>query len=504
MSTDLHSDHVLTSQILANMSESIHLLRVRDASFVYVNSAFERMFGYTLDEIAGRHVALINASSAGDPVETARQIMAELGSAGVWRGEILNRRKSGEEFWSRASVTSFEHRDHGELWLAIHQDIDALVRARAEREELERRLAHSQRLESLGTLASGIAHDFSNVLQGMVLALDSALEQLGGAEGPRAELERAVALADRGRDLVKRILGFAQSDTPKLVEVDLRDIVRQTAAMLRAVLPSTIRLDQQLTGGRTLVRGDGGQLEQVLVNLCSNAAYAMRDGGGNLTITLQRARDPQTGEWAVLGVEDDGPGIAPEHRDSVFNPFYTTKPAHEGTGLGLAMVQRAVEAHGGAVDVHDRAGPGCRFEVRLPLLATCHADSGDGATQRKRRLMFVDDEEDLLEGYRTVLERRGYEVSTHTDPTEALDEFRRDPGSYDALLMDQLMPKLDGVRLSRMIDELRPGVPKLLLTGSPVLDDLDGTGISTVLHKPFRTRELLDALADMFEETEAD
>ena len=496
----------LAAQILDNMSESVHLLRTEDVTFVYVNPAFERMFGYTREEVEGRHVAMLNASSDADPSETAAQILAQLEQRGVWEGELRNLRKSGEEFWSRASVTSFDDRDRGKLWLCIHSDIEAQKRQQAEREALERQLARVQRFEALGTLASGIAHDFSNVLQGMVLAVDSVLDEMAPASSARLELERAIALAERGRTLVKRILTFAQSDAPRLVVVDLREVVLLVIEMVRAILPPMIEIRPRISGGRMPVRSDVAQIEQILVNLCANAAHAMGDGGGVLTIGLRSERgEGSASAWALLSVEDTGPGIAEEHHASIFDPFYSTKPAHEGSGLGLSLVQRMVQAHGGSITFESCAGEGCRFDVRLPLLADEGAgvDASEDAQQRGRaRLLFVDDELDLLEGYRSVLERRGYVVSTHANPRDALDEFRADPSAYDMLLTDQLMPGIDGMQLIRAIQALQPGLPTIMMTGSPIVAEVDAVGLRRVLHKPFRTRELLEAITSVLDSRE--
>ncbi|MCB9552767.1 MAG: PAS domain S-box protein [Myxococcales bacterium] len=485
----------LAAEMLDAMTEALHLVRVSDGCFVHVNRAFEHMFGYRAEEIVGRHVSLINAPTHDDPVKIAERIMATLRETGRHEAEIENQRKDGSRFWCRARVTGFTHHLHGEVWLSIHEDITALREAEAKRAALEEQLERAQRLEALGTLASGVAHDFNNILQGLQLTLDAVAEALPEDSPVRGDVERGVKYAERGRDVVVRILDFARSRRAPVGSVELNALMAQTVRLVQPLLSSAIELEMRLSPAPIACRGDAGQLEQVLVNLCTNAGAAMKAGGGRLTI--EAAVDPEApADFVRLSVSDTGVGIPAAIRSRIFDPFFTTKPAGEGTGLGLSIVHNIVKALGGTVGLWSEPGRGTRFDLRLPraeLVDPAPAVAGSAA-KRAARVMIVDDETGLLETYRRVLAHRGMAVTVFSTPAAALAAVRADASGYDVVVTDQTMPGMTGVALARAVAAVRADLPVVLISGQVGAAEVEPGVIRAFLAKPFRVGALVETL----------
>lgn len=479
--------------LLDQMSDAVHVLRRSDGCFVYVNKAFERMFGYPADAVMGRHVSLINADVEVDPQELAQRIIGELQKHGRWRGEVQNRRQDGSTFWCRAQVTSIFHYEHGEAWLSIHEDITALREAEARRAALEQQLQRSHRLEALGTLASGVAHDFNNILQGLSLTLEALSEALPASSALRWDVERGMRYAERGREVVGRILDYARSERPAAGPVDLNTVVARTMMLVQPLLASTIEFEMRLAPQPVSCRGDVGQIEQVIVNLCSNAGFAMRRSGGTLTVEVAPDRVAPE-QFVRLVVSDTGDGIAKAIQERIFNPFFTTKAPGEGTGLGLSIVHNIVRAHGGSITVESEPGRGARFEVRLPRVEI--EARVEEAAGRAPRVMIVDDEVALLDTYRRVLERRGMGVTAFADPQAALAALAAAPGSMDVVVTDQTMPGMTGLQLGQAIARLRPDLPVVLISGQITAADVgsEAASIRAFLAKPFRVGALVETL----------
>lgn len=493
------SEQRFATEMIDAMAEALHVVRVSDGCFVHVNRAFERMFGYQADEVIGRHVSLINAPTHEDPVEIAERIMAVLNTTGRYEDEIENRRKDGSRFWCRGRVTRFTHHVHGDVWLSIHEDITALREAERQRAALEEQLRRAQRLEALGTLASGVAHDFNNILQGLQLTLDAVAEALPEDSPVRWDVDRGVRYAERGREVVQRILDFARTQRAPLTTVDLNALIARTVRLVQPLLTSAIELEMRLSPQPIACQGDPAQLEQVLVNLCNNAGGAMKKAGGLLTI--EASFDPQEPDRFVrLSVSDTGEGIPAALRARIFDPFFTTKPPGEGTGLGLSIVHNIVKALGGTVRVESEPGHGARFDVRLPRAepeATA-LTAVAAAAKPVARVLIVDDEEGLLDTYRRVLERRGMAVTVSSTPQAALAAVQARPRAYDVLVTDQTMPGMTGVALARAVAALRPDLPVVLISGQAAAAEAEAGAdeglIRAFLAKPFRVGALVETL----------
>ncbi len=355
----------------------------------------------------------------------------------------------------------------------------ANVQLFGERERLQTQLAQAQKMEALGMLAGGIAHDFNNILTAIIgWAELISLSVPSGSQTDR-NLQELLKAGHRAKDLVKQILAFSRRSEQERKPIRVDSTIQEALKLLRASLPSTIDIRQEIDQGG-LVQADPTQIHQVLMNLCTNAAQAMADKGGVLTVCWKPVKidgamaskqaDLHPGPYMRLSVEDTGHGMSAEVVGRIFDPYFTTKELGKGTGLGLAVVHGIVKSHGGAITVLSEVGKGSTFEVDLPRL-----DGVEGAAERmppeplpfggRERILFVDDEPSLIEVGRQILEHLGYEVETRTNSLEALELFSRDAGRFDLLITDMTMPSMTGDGLAREVLRIRPSIPIILCTG---------------------------------------
>ena len=387
-------------------------------------------------------------------------------------------------------------------------------RAEAERETLEAQLWQSQKLESIGTLAGGIAHDFNNILGAILGYGEMALNALPEDSRPRYHVRQMMTAGQRAKAVVDQILTFSRSGNRERQPVELRALFEETLDLLRASLPATIEMQPRLAAENVTVLGDSTQLQQVLMNLCTNAAQAMQ-GRGRLEVVLETralAR-PSTlshgslpaGSYARLRVGDTGPGMDESIRGRIFDPFFTTKEAGSGTGLGLSMVHGIVTDHGGVLDVRSEPGQGSTFDLYLPCASGCAAEAvetpgplpplprGNGET-----ILLVDDEQPLVALGEEMLAALGYEPVGFASSRQALASFLGDPQRFDLAITDEVMPEFTGTQLARRLHQLRPELPILLATGysGPIrMEQARPMGIREILKKPLQLRDLAESIA---------
>jgi len=313
----------------------------------------------------------------------------------------------------------------------------------------------------------------------------------------------------RGRDLVKRILTFSRQSDPEQKPFQPGPIIQESLKLLQASLPSIIELKHNITS-TSWVLGDPIQIQQVLLNLVTNAAHAMREAGGKITVELTDIAVPagldaphpdlKPGRFVKLSVCDTGCGVDSASLERIFEPFFTTKRAGEGTGLGLAMVHGIVKAHNGAITVASAPARGSTFTVFLPAVegAPTYAVKADNASpQGHERILVIDDEGALIETEKAVLERLGYRVMGETDSLRALDLFREHPDRFDLVMTDHMMPRMTGIELAREVIMIRPDIPIILCTGfndSITLDSARAVGIQAFLMKPATRQEIAEAI----------
>ncbi|MEO7962726.1 MAG: ATP-binding protein, partial [Gemmatimonadaceae bacterium] len=379
-----------------------------------------------------------------------------------------------------------------------------------DKRELERRLRQSEKMESLGRLAGGIAHDFNNVLA----AIHGYGELLSADLPPDTEMADNVngllRASRRARDLVRQILAFSRKSDVEHLSIDLRAVVADAGGLLRAGLPATVELIENLPLRPVTILGDASRISQVLLNLGSNAEYAMRaTGDGRIEISLEVLELDTTrahslgmppGKHARLRVRDNGGGVPDSVLSKIFEPFFTTKPIGEGTGMGLAVVHGIVTAHGGTVHVESNAGIGTSFDVYLPCVhlpartatpITAMPAHGSG------HILVVDDEAAIVSMLKRLLPRRGYTATCLTSPIEALALFREAPSTFDVVITDRTMPRMTGDALIVQLHAIRPDLPIVICSGQGHMNNQgagdDSSALVQHVSKPFELADLLRA-----------
>jgi PAS domain S-box-containing protein len=459
----------------------------------YVNLAFTRVTGYTAAEALGQNPRVLK--SGVHPPAFYRDMWATLTAGRVWSGEIVNQGKDGGLFTEQATIAPIRDSTGATTsYVAIKADISERKRAEDERRQLEAQLHQSQKLESLGLLAGGVAHDINNVLAA-ILSLASA-HRPGLAEGtPLAEaLETITRACIRGRDVVKGLLTFARQDLETSAQVDLNALAQELVRLLDHTTLKRIQLETDLQPGLPPIQGDPAALSHALMNLCVNAVDAM-PGGGLLRIRTGRA----AGNRVEIRVADTGQGMPPEVATRALEPFFTTKPVGKGTGLGLSMVYGTVKAHGGSLDLQTHPGKGTEVVLSFPGLAEAAsvgslAGPSEGAAQgtMPRRVLLVDDDELVRMSVAPMLELDGCEVATAEHGGEALARFQAGE-SPDLVLLDLNMPGLSGAETLAGILAVRPTQAVLLCSGysdQDVVSLLEGRPNVASIQKPFTMDEL--------------
>jgi PAS domain S-box-containing protein len=423
-------------------------------------------------------------------------------------GEYTVRRNDGTEFPAFIRASRIEHNGDTIGLRGIVVDLTESRRAEAERTSLEEQLRQSQKMEAVGTLAGGIAHDFNNMLAVIIGNAELALDEVGDSmQGIGYQLDQILKASKRASDLVKRILTFSRKTQGHKKPMELAPLVKETVDLLRGSLLNTVEIKLDVIAEHATVLADQSQVEQVLINLATNAAHAMREEGGVLTITLSTVTltekgpkpvpDLRPGRYAVLTVTDTGSGIPQSIRERIFDPFFTTKETGQGTGMGLAVVFGIVRGHGGAITVQSEVGRGSTFTVLLPSLSGVVDEerAGRATPAEREKVLVVDDEAAVLNVVARTLMRLGYRVVMAESGAEAWEKFQEAPGTFDLVLTDHIMPSLTGLKLSEKILALRPDIPIVLFTGytetvSP--QKAKAAGIREFITKPIGTRELTE------------
>jgi signal transduction histidine kinase len=388
------------------------------------------------------------------------------------------------------------------------------VRLRREKEQLQERLLRADRLESLGQLAAGIAHDLNNILTPIMMAADT-LREVARGDDDQALLSTIITCAERGAKVLRQLLTFGRGTSGEKVPVRLSVSVAEIASLIRETFPRAVALDVRVEANEACVLGDPTQIQQILMNLCVNARDAMPRGGvlgvalSELDIDAHVTRahpGTEPGRYALLSVRDSGTGIETRDLEHIFDPFFTTKPVDEGTGLGLSSVLGIVKSHGGFIQVDSEVGKGTEFRVYLPLR---RSPSGElsvsrGAPARRTGgglVLVVDDEATVRQVVHLGLSRAGYRVLEEVDGASGLARFRAEARDIGAVVMDLSMPEVDGLELVRQIRALGSDVPIIAIMGhatSEQVHELRSLGVRDLLQKPFGIAELLKHLAGYF------
>jgi PAS domain S-box-containing protein len=425
-----------------------------------------------------------------------------------------NGQPKGVVVWEGTNKTRdrwFLHHERALKWvdgryvrLHVATDISAVKNLERERIENETRLRQAQKMEAIGILAGGIAHDFNNILSAILgyseLALDDAKQ---GRSNPTF-ISQVYRAGQRARDLVQQILTFSRQTETEAKPIQIQPIIKEALKLLRPSLPATIDIQAEVRSD-AIVRADPIQIHQVIMNLCTNASHAMRNGGGKLKVTLGEealAADHHPiaglgpGRYLKLEVSDTGHGIDPLVIDRIFDPYFTTKEKGEGTGMGLAVVLGIVRGCGGAIKAASQPGRGTAFSVYFPIIeqtTVCHTISQEVIPLGRERILFVDDEAALADMAKEMLGRLGYHVTAHTDSLDALSLFAHQPSAFDLIMTDMTMPRMTGDVLAERCRAIRPDIPIVICTGysQQVTPEMtDRLGIDALIIKPLVRNKL--------------
>ncbi len=411
--------------------------------------------------------------------------------------------KSGEQVWLEVNTVPL-HDASGEVvgTLSTAEDVTREI-------NLERQLLQSQKMEAIGALAGGVAHDFNNILTSVINSTELALMDVDENSATGEDLKRVLKASERGKLLVEQIMSFSRPSQEGFRTTNLAELVRDTLTLLSSSLPRNISIESDIrTESVPRVFADPTQIYQVLINLCTNAFQAMRESGGVLQVALEEVSLDRPGAdmlnlkektYFRLTVTDNGPGVHPDINDKIFDPFFTTKGKTEGTGLGLSVVLGIVKNHKGAVHVCSEHGSGASFEVYFPAYSGSESDdevqAGRGPAQGQGRILFVEDDKDQLEVIPRVLQSLGYKVKAVPGAEQAMEVLQKD-SSFDLMITDYDMPKVNGLVLASFAARLKPELPVILVSGrSRVMSATKPAGnISHVLPKPFTKADLSEAI----------
>ena len=435
-------------------------------------------------------------------------------------GEMEGCTAGGKVLAVEVSV-SCERHAQGNITTVFARDLTARKKIETQRNVLEGQLRESQKMQAIGTMAGGIAHDFNNIL-GAILGNVDLARQDAGIDSPAlislTEIEKA---GRRARDLVRQILTFSRNESPKRNSIQLAAVVQETARLLRVGLPQSVELRVKIDPTTPHVLADETQVEQALLNLCTNAIQAIGSERGIVSIELGSGQ-PDAGEverrestreqYVTLAVRDTGSGIDPDTLQRVFEPFFTTKPMGQGTGLGLAVVHGVMRSHQGTVGVRSKPGQGSVFTLYFPPADAVETQVEVEPVQvncvqgQGKHVMYVDDDHALVFLVERALTRKGFKVTTFTDPHKACAALRANARDYDLVVTDYNMPGYCGIDLLREARAIRPDLPVALASGyvtTEIEESAFAEGARALIHKPNDVDELIDTVQRLIQDSEA-
>ncbi len=476
-------------------TESIMITDV-DGVILYVNAAFETNSGYTSAEAVGQHPDLLKSGKHEESFFD--ELWATISGGETWSGELINQKKDGDIYVEEAVI--YPIRDTAGAvanYVAISRDI-------TQEREIEKHLRQQSKMNAIGELAGGVSHDFNNILTAILGYVALCMNSVDEESKVYGYLKEIVKAGDRATKLVRQILTFSRQEEQAFHSIELQPIIEDSLSMVQTTMKRNISLEKDIDSSCGSVHGDSTQLQQVMVNLCTNAAHALgKEDAGTLSVSLkqieildgkadERLVDLNPGFYACVSVADTGCGMPPEVMERVFEPYFTTKKKGEGTGFGLSIVHGIVRKHRGLITVASEEGKGTTFTVYLPLLMDTPEQR---ETAKKKatpeghgRVLFVDDDETVLSMGREILESFGYGVVTATNGRRALQIFKNDPAAFDVLVTDYSMPETNGYDLIRSALELRADIPAILCSG--YMEKVDGEDLSRLGHAAFLAKPL--------------
>lgn len=481
-----------------------------DQNILFWNKGAEKIYGWTAEEVVGKSVADLIHKEHSTQFDTARQAII---ATGEWKGEMHQTRRDGAEIIVESRWTLVrDERDQPKSILVINTDV-------TEKKRMESQFLRAQRMESIGTLAGGIAHDLNNVLSPILMAIDM-LQLRSSDEASTKWLEVLRANAERGGNMVRQVLSFARGVEGERVALQPKHLIKEIVKILCETFPKSIEINFNLPDDLWIISADATQMHQVLMNLCVNARDAMPEGGSitiraeNVGVDENYARmhiEANPGRFVMITVSDTGPGMSAEIQSRIFEPFFTTKEMTKGTGLGLSTALSIVKSHGGFINVYSELHRGTQFSVYLPAIDTSEATEAgvlqtDLPLGKGELVLVVDDEESIREITRGTLETFGYSVLTANDGAEGLAIYAEKRNEIAVVLTDMVMPFMDGPATIRALQRMNPHVRIIAASGLGTAQRAaEGglEGVSVFLTKPYTAEKLLKTLAQVLKNQES-
>ncbi len=424
-------------------------------------------------------------------------------------------RPNGEVRYISNYVGKPEYKD-GERYLirGTGQDITEQKLIEQENKQLELKLNHAQKMETIGTLAGGIAHDINNILGIIIGNTELCLDDVPEWNPAHANLQEIVKAVLRAKDVIRQLLTFSRNIDIRKEKIDIVSVVNDALKFLRSSISATIEIDKQINVVNPFIVVDPTQINQIILNICANSAQAMEATGGTIMVRVENVVVSHSdvadsdllanGEYIKIVLSDDGPGINPNIHDRIFDPYFTTKEVGKGSGMGLAVVQGIVKKHKGSINFKSDVGKGVTFTILLPGLNEDKVEINGKVIKSfplEKRILFVDDEEQLAKVSSRMLEGLGYIVDAETNPLEALELFRKRPDRYHLVITDMAMPQMNALMLLKEIQKIRKDIPVILCSGHNTLVDETKAieaGFTAYVFKPFTKMELASAVQNVF------
>lgn len=482
ISTDITESRKMYGQ-LRKLSQAVEQAMVSviitdtGGNMEFVNPKFLQMTGYSREDTIGRNTRILKSGKTSP--ETYKNLWDTITAGNAWQGELCNKKKNGEYYWELAQISPMKN-EEGTItgYLAINEDISDLKQAHLEQIALKEQLYHAQKLESVGRLAGGVAHDFNNVLMAITGYANLIQMEEEDITTIHNYARKLLDSSDRAVKITQALLTFSRKQASQLKPVDVNDIVTRAEHLLLRLVGEDIKLEKNLAAKNCVVQADSGQIDQVLMNLTANARDAMPDGG-TLTIEttvwepddefIKRHGLKNDNPYVVLSVSDTGMGMDEETRKRIFEPFFTTKGIGKGTGLGLAIIHGIAQQHDGMVEVQSTPGKGTTFKVYLPLIqleidevVTANVPKPVGGTET---ILLAEDEDDVRNVVRTICEKAGYTIIEAIDGEDAIQKYKENHGNIHLFVSDVMMPRKNGKAAYDEMLLIAPGMKAVFMSG---------------------------------------
>lgn len=507
--TTLEQNEKFLTTIIENIP---HMVFVKDADnlrFVRFNKAGEDLLGYSRDALIGKNDYDFFSKAEADFFTTKDREVIDKGlMVDIPEESIQTRDKSLRTLHTKKIPIMDEH-GQAKYLLGISEDI-------TQRKALEEQLRQAHKMESIGTLAGGIAHDFNNILYMISGNAELAMDDIPKYNPAYNSINEIQKAAIRASAIVKQLLSFSRKSDEDINPIGAITVIKDALKFLRSTIPAHVEIRDNLPNTELTILGDSVQIHQMLMNLSVNAAQEMEETGGVLEVIAERTTlniedldqypDLFTGEHLKIIIKDSGAGIAPEHINQIFDPYFTTKEVGQGSGMGLAVVHGIVKKHEGVITVESLPEEGTAFTILFPLVdekPVLDLELADNIQHGNERILFIDDEESITNMIQEKLGRLGYVVEAKTDPVEALELFKKNIHEFDLVITDMAMPQMSGDKLFKKIRDVNPDIPVIICTGySPLMDEekAEKLGISSLMIKPVKIADIIRTIRKVLDD----